>query len=236
MNDRILELERSGIISHARQRDFFDPLTSKVTLTVIGAGGIGSFFSVMAGKLGINKIIVYDGDYIEAHNMPNQFFPLEDFGHAKVESLQSTIEKYTVSEVNGIFERVTSDTELHGIVVSGVDSMAARKEIAEAVYKSKFKVNRYFDARIGGEKIVIYSVNPKNADQWRLYQKTLYSDEEAREDPCTRRSVIDIMAHVGAHLLTLLRRYISNEEISEFTYVDIGTNKIYYGSLENTVG
>lgn len=236
MNTRVLELEKAGVISHTRQRDWFDPTTQRTNLTVIGTGGIGSLFTIMAGKLGVSHITIYDGDYIEAHNMPNQFFPLDDHGYAKVESVAKTVKEFTIAETTPHFERVTSDTPLSGIVVSGVDSMAARKEIAEAVKRNRFKIDRYFDARIGGEKITIYSVNPKNTAEWRLYEKTLYSDEEAREDPCTRRSVIDVMAHVGAHLLTSVREYISGIEPPQFIYVDVQAKQIFNGSLENTVG
>ncbi len=231
-----MELEKAGVISHTRQRDWFDPTTQRTNLTVIGTGGIGSLFTIMAGKLGVSHITIYDGDYIEAHNMPNQFFPLNDHGYSKVESVAKSVEAYTIAETTAHFERVTPETTLRGIVVSGVDSMAARKDIAEAVKKNRFKIDRYFDARIGGEEITIYSVNPKVAAEWALYEKTLYSDEEAREDPCTRRSVIDVMAHVGAHLLTSVREYISGVDVPQFVYINVKTKQIFHGTLENTVG
>lgn len=223
MNSRIAELELNGTIDFTRQRDWFDPSTAKVNLSVIGGGGVGSLFSVMAGKLGINKITLYDHDLVEAHNIPNQFFSLDGIGLTKVDSLASSIENFTVSEVEPRREKVDESTRLSGLVVSGVDSMSARADIAKAVHASRFTVQRYWDARIGGEKLIIFSVDPKNPSEWAAYEKSLYSDDDAASDPCTRRSVIDVMGHVGAHLLTSVRRSIAKEEVPGFLLFNIET-------------
>lgn len=235
MNNRIQELELSGAIDFTRQRDWFDPTSIESKLTVIGAGGIGSLFTVMAGKLGIGEITIYDGDNVEIHNLPNQFFDLVDIGKMKVTSLGDAVARYTIALVDEKPYKVESDTRLSGLVVSGVDSMSARKEIAAAVYANRFTIPRYWDARIGGEKIVIYSVNPKNPDEWRLFEKTLYSDEDAVDDPCTRRSVIDVMGHVGSHLLTGVREQLAGDTPDGFTYYNVGDKNLYHGTLADGV-
>jgi molybdopterin/thiamine biosynthesis adenylyltransferase len=235
MNKRVRELELSGVIDFTRQRDWFDPTSSQTKLTVVGGGGIGSLFTLMAGKLGISKIVIYDDDLVESHNLPNQLFPLDSFGYYKAEALADTLEKFTIAEAEAKTERVTKDTRLRGLVVSGVDSMAARKEIAEAVYKSRLDIPRYWDARIGGEMIVIYCVNPRDPVQWKAYLKTLYDDSEAVQDPCTRRSVIDVMGHVGAHLLTGVREHLAGDEPSGFIYYNAAEKTMYSGALEHAV-
>lgn len=235
MNKRIHELELAGVIDFTRQRDFFDPTSISTRLTVIGGGGIGSLFTLLAGKLGIGEITVYDDDLVEAHNLPNQLFPLDQLGYSKVDALAGAVRGFTIADVEARRERVTADTQLRGLIVSGVDSMEARKEIAEAVWKSRFNVPRYWDARIGGEKIVIYSVNPKDPAEWEAFQKTLYSDEEAQADPCTRRSVIDVMGHVGSHLLTGVREQLAGETPVGFLYFNAGEKRLYTGTLADAV-
>jgi molybdopterin/thiamine biosynthesis adenylyltransferase len=231
----VQELEVAGVIDFTRQRDWFDPTSAQTKLTVIGGGGIGSLFTLMAGKLGISKIVIYDDDLVESHNLPNQLFPLDSFGHFKAEALADTLEKFTVAEPEAHNEKVTKDTRLRGLVVSGVDSMAARKEIAEAVHKSRLDIPMYWDARIGGEKIVIYAVDPRDPEQWETYQKTLYDDSDAEQDPCTRRSVIDVMGHVGAHLLTGIREFLAGEKPAGFIYYHAGEKTMYSGELEHAV-
>ena len=229
--NRIRQLELSGHIDFTRQRDWFDATTMEAKLTIIGCGGVGSMFSILAGKLGVSKLIVYDHDLVEAHNLPNQFFELDRLGFSKVDSIKSAVEAFTISEVEPRFTRVESSTNLSGLVVSGVDSMSARKEIAEAIHRSRMRVPHYWDARIGGEKIVIYSVNPRDPKQWELYKKSLYSDESAQEDPCTRRSVIDVMGHVSSYLLTGVREYLAGKEPVGFLYHNIEDKQIYSGDL-----
>lgn len=235
MNTRVRELEIAGVIDFTRQRDWFDPTTETAKLTVIGGGGIGSLFTLMAGKLGISKIHVYDDDLVESHNLPNQLFPLDSFGHFKADALAETLEKFTIAEPVAHNEKVKEDTRLSGLIVSGVDSMEARKEIAKAVYANRMNIPRYWDARIGGEKIVIYSVNPRVPAEWKAYEKTLYSDAEAQEDPCTRRSVIDVMGHVGAHLLTSVRQQLAGDTPVGFLYHNVAENTLYTGTLEDAV-
>lgn len=235
MNKRVHELELAGVIDFTRQRDFFDPVTAATRLTVIGSGGIGSLFAVLAGKLGISKIVMYDDDLVESHNLPNQFFPLDGFGHFKVDALSDTLKSFTIAEPEAHSEKVTKDTTLRGLVVSGVDSMAARKEISESVYANRLNIPRYWDARIGGEMIVIYCVDPRDPEQWKAYQKTLYSDGEAQQDPCTRRSVIDVMGHVGAHLLTGVREFLAGDEPSGFIYYNAKEKTMYSGRLVDSV-
>lgn len=235
MNKRVHQMELDGVVDFSRQRDFFDPTSISAKLTVIGTGGIGSMFSVMAGKLGIGEITVYDDDLVETHNLPNQFFALEKQGHHKVDAIKEAVEQFTIAEVTPIAERVTADTKLNGMIVSGVDSMEARTQIAASVHASRFTVSRYWDARIGGEKIVIYSVNPKDPAEWKTYMSTLYSDEEAQDDPCTRRSVIDVMGHVDSHLLTGVREHLAGNEPDGFTYYHVGERKLYAGKLVEMV-
>jgi molybdopterin/thiamine biosynthesis adenylyltransferase len=236
MNKRVRELEANGVIDNTRHRDWYDPMQREDTLTVIGAGGIGSLFSVLAGKLGINKIILYDEDLVDKHNLPNQFYPLDSFGYYKSDALGETIERFSISEVESIKCKVDETSKLRGLVVSGVDSMEARKEIAEAVRRNRFTVDHYWDARIGGEKLVIYSVNPKDPGEWDAYIKTLYSDEDAEEAPCTRRSVIDVMGHVGSFLLTSVREYLSGKKPDGFTYVNVEEKQIFNGTIYAAVG
>jgi hypothetical protein len=230
MNLRVQELERDGVIDFTRQRDWFDPTSITTRLNVIGSGGIGSLFTVLAGKLGIGEIVIFDNDLVEAHNLPNQFFPLDKVGHTKVDALKGVIEAMTIAEVTHRHERYDGTEKLRGLVVSGVDSMEARKQIWQGI-KGNFLVPRYWDARIGGEKILIYSVNPRSPVECELFEKTLYSDEDAVDDPCTRRSVIDVMGHVGSHLLTGVRQQLAGESPSGFIYHNVKDSNLFSGEL-----
>lgn len=203
-------MQLDGDISFMRQTHWFDPSKIKTELTVIGCGGIGSWFSFLAAKMGIDKITLYDDDIVESHNLPNQFFRMGSIGENKVDALANSVREFTAAEVKTEPNRFANKA-ISGLVVSGVDSMKSREEIWRKL-KGRKNVQRYWDARIGGENITIYSVDPNDEDECALYETTLYSDDDALELPCTQRAVIDIMGYTGSLLVTSIRKYLAGEK------------------------
>lgn len=225
MTNSIRQAEIEGVIDFTRGRDWFDPSSSDAHVTMVGCGGIGSPTAMALAKLGIPKITLIDGDTVEKHNIPNQMFPLADIGRPKVDSLADVLAAYSVSEVDPIHGFVQSNGiqmvddglvsgRLRGVVVSGLDSMAARNEVWKNV-KYNVNVPLYVDARIGGENIVIYAVDPRKPDQCKRYEENAlsFTDEEAVPLPCTRRSIIDVGFIVASMLTRVVRRHLAGEQI-----------------------
>lgn len=217
----ILDLELSGDFSYLRQKDWLDPTKLDSSITIIGSGGIGSMFCMLASKMGINDIIIYDDDSVEAHNMPNQLFDKAHLGMTKVEAAKDISERFGIATIYPRDSRVSQTTQFQSkYVISGVDSMVARKDIAIAVentVNNGGEIERYWDARIGGEGINIFSVNPNDPEEWNAFKSTcLYDDSDAVDLPCTRRAVIDVMGYVGSFLATQLRHAVSGEEVPGF--------------------
>jgi len=119
---------------------------------------------------------------------------------------------------NQIFESRTAKPErldghgavLNGIVISTVDSMESRKAIWEAVHSS-FGVDLYIDARMGGELLRLYALNPLTPEDADEYVKTLYSDKEALELPCTAQTIIYTGFVAGSLIANTVRRHVSGE-------------------------
>ncbi|MBI2633595.1 MAG: ThiF family adenylyltransferase [Parcubacteria group bacterium] len=172
-----------------RQMDIISSdLLKKYPLTIIGAGGIGSPTGILFGKMGFCDITIYDHDAIETHNLPNQLYKLDSIGKPKAETLKNDINEYSEAIVEAKNEKYESQP-LSGIVISGVDSMAARKAIWNKV-KFNMRVPFYIEGRMGAESGMIYSFNPCDPDKIKSYEATLYSDEKSVELPCTRRAII----------------------------------------------
>lgn len=218
-NRRIADIEISGEVVYTRQKGFFDPISSESALSIIGCGGIGSMFAVMCGKLGIDRVVLYDEDRVEAHNLPNQFFLKKSLGEFKVDALSVLIGETGISNVTPIPMNLDRNCEITTpLIVSGVDSMNAREEIWECIKRNIENgkpLERYWDARIGGEMVIIFSVDLTNQEEMDAYERsTLYSDASVPNLPCTRRAVIDVMAHVGAQLLTGVRQYLFDKTVA----------------------
>ncbi len=205
-----------------RQQGIYNPVdhpTDKVVF--VGVGGIGSFAAFATAKLGVPNITLIDPDNIDVHNAPNQLHALAAVGHAKVRALGSLIEAHMgehvkVSEFDTKHDGVDYD-EYQGVVVSGLDSMEARKALWEERIKNNITVPLYIDARIAGQLILIYACCPYIPDEIEQYEKTLHSDDEAVNAPCTERGVIDVGFQCGALISRMVRKQFSGEEVHHIT-------------------
>lgn len=218
-----------------RQLGFYNPAEQKSDrVSIIGQGGIGSFATFGVAKLGVPHITIVDFDTVEAHNSPNQFHSPEDIGIPKVTAMAHTIAFLTGQEITAIEGKIGTESpdewKPRGVVVSGVDSMAARADIWENG-KIKFNPNvfTYIDARIAGQLLVVYAVNPNNLDSCQSYEKTLHSDEEAEPAPCTERGVIDVGLMAGAILTNMVRHSLTGGEVSPVTTINMALPPVTSG-------
>jgi hypothetical protein len=195
-----------------RQMDILNPGDfEEVGVTVIGAGGIGSPTTLALAKMGIKKITVYDGDTIERHNLPNQFYRLEDVGRLKVDALADICRSFSGTKIVAIPEYY-ADQPLAGIVVSGVDSMAARKLIWEKV-RYNIGIPVYVEARMAAQVACINTVNPCDPDLVKWYESTLYSDKEAMAAPCTERAIMYNVFMIAGLIGGQIKKIIKEEEV-----------------------
>ena len=214
-------------VTYTRQLGFFDPAEhSSAAVSVIGLGGIGSFAAVSLAKLGVPSLTLMDFDEVEAHNVPNQFYSTDAIGLAKAEAIGATCRDFGGIEPNVLVGKMGADgldawqpTE---VVISGLDSMAARSDVWSNV-KMNPRIKMYLDARIAGQLIVIYAVNPMNIDDLDAYERTLHSDDEALPAACTERGVIDVGMVVGGLLTRLVRAHFGDDDVEPVTVMNMAS-------------
>lgn len=214
-----------------RQLDLVNPEALDLPVHLIGCGGIGSFTALVLSKMGIHQLFLYDPDGIEEHNLPNQLFRLRDVGRLKVEALREILEEFAGAPVEGL--PIEVDTRrMTGVVISGVDSMRARKSIWLQSIRYRAGVLKYLDARMGAEVARIYAVNPTDPDDIRLYEKTLYDDDEAEILPCTA-AAISYNGFVIAGLIgNLVKRVATGEDLPREILLDLKTLTLHTSSGE----
>jgi hypothetical protein len=159
---------------------------------------------------------------IEEHNIPNQFYRLNDLTRPKVAALIDIIYEFTGVEIKPFVEAY-QDQNLRGIIISAVDSMKARKEIWKRV-KGNAQIDLYIDARMGAEVARIYSIYP--IDDVKSYQQTLYGSKEAIQEPCTRRSIIYTVLGISAFICGNVKKFLTGESIQKEIVLDFKLNMI----------
>jgi len=205
-----------------RQLDLVNPETLDLPIHLIGCGGIGSFAALALSKMGAQQLHLYDPDGIEEHNLPNQLFRLRDVGRPKVEALREILEEFAGAPVEVMSIEVEAQ-RMTGIVIAAVDTMRARKAIWQRSIRYRAGVVRYLDARMGAEVARIYAVNPTDPDDVRLYEKTLYSDEEAEVFPCTAAAISYSGFAIASLIGNLVKRLATGEDLPREILLDLKT-------------
>ena len=203
---QVLEATEETSVEFTRQADIVGPEDLTIPITVIGAGGIGSFAIDALTKMGCSNITVFDHDKVEPHNMPNQRFSPSNMGMTKVEAIQNFAFISTGTKINAVPRRWTKEDELSDIVISAVDSMRTRKQIWKKVRYNP-AVRLFIDGRIGGENSEVYALAPVDPDRVKFYAKTLFSDKNAAELPCTARAVIFVGFGIAAEISLVVRLF-----------------------------
>jgi molybdopterin/thiamine biosynthesis adenylyltransferase len=189
-----------------RFRDICNTDEKQMSVTVIGAGSLGSNVIVLLARLGLKDITVYDDDVVESHNLGHQAYREIDTGTPKSESIFDIVYESTGTKITPVNKRTDGKGISTDILILATDSMASRKEIA-----SNAEYQFIIDGRMGGETFNIYTASGLDKTE---YEKTLYTDEEARELTCGGRS-IGYTSYLAAGLVVnQVKKLLNGEDVS----------------------
>lgn len=220
----------SGILSPEDIKD--------LSVCVIGCGAVGSLLVEALVKIGFEDITVYDFDTVEAHNLPNQGFYLQDLGKNKAEAVAARLENGLGIRVKAKPEKWTKEASgTYTLVLSAVDSISARQSIVDGIEAGAFGLPAlYMDPRMGARFGVIYTViGPTDAAQqnsgssWDKYKGTLSGGDQAVSDvPCTEKTTIfcayGLVALACAQLTEFCRGgEVSSEITADFVKLSVMT-------------
>lgn len=172
-----------------RQADYIDnALLAQTPFEIIGAGAIGSAVTLLLAKMGGRKIRIWDPDVFEVHNLPNQMCRIADIGKLKVSAVAKMVKDFEGIDISSQAEKYTGECDINAFVLSCVDSMATRKEIWEEIKKKPIAC--FMDGRMGLTMMNLYTVVFPSSKMVKLYEATLWSDEEVAPVRCTAKSTI----------------------------------------------
>ena len=180
-------------------------------VTIIGCGAIGSFVAVALAKMGVGRLLLFDHDMVNEVNLACQFFGNADLGRPKVEALADQLAMLTEARVTPVAQAY-ADQPLEGIVISAVDSMTARRRIWRHL-RGRREVPIYIDSRMGALVGQVFTVHPGSPVEEQAYRRTLHSQQEALQEPCTARSVVFTVLGISALVAGIVRAHVVGEPI-----------------------
>lgn len=191
-------------------------------VTIIGCGAIGSYAGVSLAKMGLENFELWDGDNVEEHNLPNQFFTPKDIGENKAKAtlhhmLEFNPEIGEKALYNPFFFK---NVDIHGhIVICSVDTMAARKTIFEACKISK-NVQLFLDTRMAGLQGQLYTIDMTKPEEVKFYEESLFTDEQAVQERCTARAIIFTILGLVSLLCNNIVKVLREDEYPNFVTID----------------
>ena len=210
-------------VSYVRQQDIINLSKFKDGITVIGAGGIGSYVVLVLSKMGIKDITVYDHDLVENHNIPNQIYGLEHLEENKAIALQSEVLRLSGIQIKAIPDKF-EDQKLRGIVISGVDSMASRRLIWQSI-KQKVGVKFYIDGRMGGQQMALYAIRPYLPSDIKFYEQFMHGDDEVHEETCTARAIAYNTFTIAGYVGNIVKQFFTGENYPKEILFDMSSWK-----------
>ena len=139
-----LELDEWPTAPESRQSDLVDDALTHASVDIVGLGMHGSWTAIAVARLGVQRIRLWDDDTVEEENLETQAYGPDDIGLSKTEALSKWLECFGYRghlELKGKFNsldmRPFTGEDMYRIVLSHVDSMSVRKDLAGAALSSQ---------------------------------------------------------------------------------------------------
>jgi molybdopterin/thiamine biosynthesis adenylyltransferase len=175
-----------------------------------GAGGIGSWTTLLLARAGF-KPIVYDFDDLEEVNMAGQLYPSKSIGSPKVIALHSMVSDFADTLIIPMNEHLNENSMTHKYVIAAFDNMLARKTMFDLWTADPINMNGglFIDGRLNAEHLWIYCV-PYEAPSIDAYRDCLFDDKELADQACTFKQTSHTAAMIAGHIVAFLTNHITN--------------------------
>lgn len=208
-------------MNHVRHLGIYSAYDLSVTL--IGAGGIGALTAVVLGKMGVGHLKIADDDIVEDINLSTQFHPIASVGMLKTVAAGTTLQLFsddTEIELGPWRVERDDDPELitNPIIISAVDSIEVRKDIWSVVQKTH--ALWYLDARMSAEDFQLYTVDMQDSD-WYNQGLGQINEADVPELPCTSKATIFTAAAASGVIGSVIRRIATGESIPKLITYDV---------------
>lgn len=208
-----------------RQMDIIPLKALNSKISIVGAGAIGSFTAFALAKMGYHDITVYDFDTVSIENMNAQIYRFSDIGKSKVECLKEIIKDFADVNITSIHGKYSGEI-FQDIAICAVDNMETRKLVYEAHKAMPYITKLFIDPRMAIEYAYIQAFDPNDKEQCALYEKTLFSDENAVQERCTNKSTIYTSQLIGATIAKMVKDITTNKGYINRIMWDIAGNDI----------
>ena len=203
------------------------PQKKLTEITIIGLGGIGSELVQILSIMGFNRIIGYDHDKLEIHNLSSTKYPECYVGQPKAVAAQKIVYMFNAeTECEFNEQKFTGDQYLSPMVIICTDNMDSRLSAYQA-WNRMLDKQYFIDIRMGALVLEIITTTFFYDNYMKYWKK----DSDISEEPCTMRHTI-FTASVSAGLgVSQLFRLIKRVPFYDWIWEDLMFSRKQTGIL-----
>lgn len=187
-----------------------------LSILVGGAGGIGSWTTILLSRIGYEPV-VFDFDIIEEHNIGGQLYPKSKINQYKVEALNELSIDFCNKTITHFKEKIDSNSLTSRIAISAFDNMKARSDMFEswdAVY-GEDPGAIFIDGRLNAEQMQIFCIRGGKSRRRVINREDyrndhLFNDADIEDEACTMKQTSHAAAMIASHMVGFLTNHITN--------------------------
>lgn len=211
----------------------FDWADQQQTIMMIGVGGIGSWTALSLSRI-MHKLYLVDDDMVDETNVQGgQMYRQSDIGHYKVQAVQQICRDFgCVNSISCLATKWDEGLGMTDICITGLDNMAARKQIYEA-WKQRVNSSNaaskclFIDGRMAGELYEIFTLQGDKPEQFEEYEKWLFEDSEVEDLDCTMKQTTFVAMGIASAITSTLCNFLANKK-SEMEYKEVPFHQRFY--------
>jgi len=213
--------------SFLRQRDLINMKRLKrLSCTVVGCGSIGSFTAITLSKMGLGKLVLFDHDNVEQHNLSNQFFAHNTIDLNKAEVTKAYCEMFQAEEQPIIVMPIKFNGHKinTNVVLASTDNMESRLKVFESALKSK-ECKLYIDVRMLGDNLKVFTVDLTEKERAKRFREDFLTDIKNQLAPCTATTIIYNVLMCSSLICNLIKKHVNKEPLP--FHIAYGFNENY---------
>ena len=209
-----------------RNKDLI-PLESLSTISVVGLGGIGSFLIQGLAMMGWHKVIGYDSDVIEDHNLSTTCYPLDETGNAKKDSAQGLFQRYSEDWQEFVpKDNFTPDDKVTPKMVVCTDDMESRRMVYNK-WSQQANPHFFIDMRMGATSVELVTVTFGNDN----YLETWVPTHTIPPAPCSMKHTVFATNHIVSLGLAQIYNIVANLAYYDYIWTSLNPNMVEFGTL-----
>jgi len=207
-----------------RQHQIIDPSMAEQTAYVVGLGMVGSWVAQALSRV-CGQVVGFDDDVVGVENLGTQCYD-GLIGVPKADATKGALLELPFTGYVARFPDGAPSRTKPTVVVSCVDSMTARREVAK--WCQRKKVPLMLDCRVLGETVALFAAftqpQRESHEGYRRYLSELLTDNEVPDVPCGASGTAYCGMWLAARVATVINNWCKGQPVAPKTIWHVGSN------------